>query len=107
MSPARTLATMVGIGAALGLIYVFWLPGGFKGGVWPPSDWLFGDLYRAVALLPLTVCGVLLYGIARPLRGDPLQRAQGRNRRTLLIVLLLVIVVAWAFWEVAQPRYFT
>jgi hypothetical protein len=63
-------------------------------------------VFRAVALLPLTVCCVLPCGIARPLRGDPHQLAQARNQRTLLIVLLLAIVVAWLFREVAWPSSF-
>jgi hypothetical protein len=47
---------------------------------------------------------VLVYGIVRPLRGDLLERAQGRTRRTLRFTLLLAIVVAWSWWVIAQPR---
>jgi hypothetical protein len=53
----------------------------------------------------LTVFGVVLYRLTLPLKGDPHERAQQRVARTKRIVLLLVIVVlAVAFWA-TLPSY--
>jgi hypothetical protein len=89
---------MVGIAAALALIYVRVLPGTFHGPLWPPSEWGTTDFYRMLLMVFLALCGVLLYSITRPLLGDALERAQRRVGRTKRIVLLLTIAVLWFVW---------
>ena len=104
LNPDRTIASMVGIAAAMALIYVRLLPGTFQSPLWPPNEWGTTDFYRVLLLLFLALCGVLLYGITLPLEGDALERAQRRVGRTKRIVLLLTLVVlGFMSWSLVSP----
>lgn len=105
LSPTRTIAPPIGVGVGWGFVYALWLREKFHGPLWPPSEWWPNDVGYGLALVVVTICGLMVYGIAQPLRGDALERAQRRNRRTLLFILLLAIVLGWSFWAIAQPGH--